>query len=184
MFIFGKGVKPGVVGDAFLTNQSGSNLAMQYDYRVVYANILRDWMLVSDDQLNKIFPDGNFEGDVTKGLMTSGTSDGTVFQELPLAQQVILETEGFIGERFSLEDCYPNPAREKTTIHFRVNSSYHVNVDLFNNSGMKVKAMVDGIYNPGEHKVEVNVNDLPAGNYIYELRTGFYKEAKKLVILK
>ena len=184
MFIFGKGVKPGVVGEAFLTNQSGTNLAMQYDYRVVYANILRDWMLVGDDQLNKIFPDGNFEGDATKGLMTSGTSDGTVFQELPVAQQVILGNEGFIGDRFSLEDCFPNPAQEKTTIHFKVNSAYHVNIDLFTNSGKKIKAIVDGIYDPGEHMVQVNLTDLPAGTYVYQMRTGFYKEAKKLVILK
>jgi uncharacterized protein (DUF1501 family) len=184
MFIFGKGVKPGVVGDAFLTNQSGTNLAMQYDYRVVYANILRDWMLVNDDQLNKIFPDGNAEGDTSKGLMTTGTSDGTVFQELPLAQQVILGNEGFIGDRFSLEDCFPNPAKDKTTINFKVNSSYHVNIDLFNNSGKKIRAMVDGVYNPGEHMVEVDVADLAAGTYVYQMRTGFYKEAKKLVILK
>ena len=55
MFIFGKGVKPGVVGDAFLTNSSATNLAMQYDYRIVYANILRDWMLVDDGQVKKYF---------------------------------------------------------------------------------------------------------------------------------
>jgi len=134
--------------------------------------------------LNKIFPDGNFEDDATKGLMTTSTSDGTVFQELPLAQQVILGTEGFIGDRFSLEDCFPNPAREITNVHFRINGAYHVNVDLFDNNGKKVKAMVDGAYNPGEHKLEVSLSGLPAGNYVYQLRTGFYKEAKKLVILK
>jgi hypothetical protein len=116
--------------------------------------------------------------------MTTGTSDGTLFQELPLAQQVILGNEGFIGDRFSLEDCFPNPAKEKTTIHFKVNSSYHVNVDLFNISGKKVKGLVDGIYDPGEHMVEVNVADLPPGTYVYQMKTGFYKESKKLVILK
>ena len=184
MFIFGKGVKPGVVGDAFLTNDSGSNLAMQYDYRVVYANILRDWMLVNDTQLNKIFPDGDFENDPAKGLMTTGTSDGTIFEELPLAQQVITGAEGFIGDRFSLEDCFPNPAKEKTTFRFKVNSSYHVSVDLFNNSGKKMKTVVDGIYDTGEHKVEVDLKGLAAGNYVYQLKTGFYKEAKKLVIVK
>jgi hypothetical protein len=157
---------------------------MQNDYRIVYANLLRDWMLVNDTQLNKIFPDGNFENDATKGLMTTSTSDGTVFKELPLAQQVITGTEGFIGERFSLENCFPNPAKGKTTIHFKVNSSYHVNVDLFTNTGKKMKTMVDGVYNPGEHKVEVDLNGLPAGNYVYQLKTGFYKEAKKLVIVK
>ena len=72
--------------------------------------------------------------------MTTGISDGTVFQELPLAQQVIMGTEGFIGDRFSLEDCFPNPAAEKTTVHFKVNSAYHVTVDLFNIIGKKVKS--------------------------------------------
>jgi hypothetical protein len=173
-----------VIGDAFMTTPSGDNLAMQKDYRVVYANILRDWMLVDDQQLNKIFPDGNFEGDNTKGLMTTGTSDGTVFEELPIAQQVITGSEGFISDRFSLEDCYPNPAREKTTVHFRVNSAYHVTIDLFSINGKKSMTMVDGYYNPGEHKVEVDLTGLATGNYVYQLRTGFYKEAKKLVIVK
>ncbi len=44
--------------------------------------------------------------------------------------------------------------------------------------------MVEGVYEPGEHKVEINLGDLPAGNYVYQLRTGFYKDAKKLVIVR
>lgn len=184
MFIFGKGVRPGVIGDAFLTNASGTNLSMQYDYRVVYANILRDWMLVDDNKMNKIFPDGNDEDDSTKGLMTTGTSDGTMFEELPLAQQVILGTEEFIGDRFSLGDCYPNPARDKTMMRFKTNSAYHVYVDLFNQQGKKVKTVIDGFYKPGEYEEEVTLTGLPAGPYVYQLRVGFYKESKKLVVLK
>jgi uncharacterized protein (DUF1501 family) len=184
MFIFGKGANPGVLGEAFKTNDSGNNLAMQYDYRNVYANIMRDWMQVDDTRLNKIFPDARDANDTSKGLMTTGTSDGTVFEQLPLAQQVITGNEGFIGDRFSLEDCYPNPAKDKTTVHFKVNSAYQVTINLFTNDGRKVKAMVDGVYNPGEYKVETDLTGLPAGHYIYELKTGFYKEAKKLIIVK
>lgn len=184
MFIFGKGVQPGVLGEAFATN--GNNLAMQpgHDYRNVYANIMRDWMQVDDTRLNKIFPDARDANDAGKGLMTTGTSDGTKFEQLPLAQQVVTGNEGFIGDRFSLEDCYPNPAKDKTTVHFKVNSAYHVTVNLFTNDGRKVKAMVDGVYNPGEYKIETDLTGLPAGHYIYELKTGFYKEAKKLIIVK
>jgi hypothetical protein len=43
---------------------------------------------------------------------------------------------------------------------------------------------VDGVYAPGEHKVEVELSDLSAGTYIYEMKTGFYKESKKLIIKK
>jgi len=173
LFIFGQGAEPGVIGK--VPDLSLGNVEMQFDYRLIYANIMKDWMLVDDTRLNEIFP----------GLMTAaGTSDGVTFAQLPLAQKVITGTEGFIGNRFALKDCYPNPAKEKTTVNFLLNSNYHVTVNLMNSSGNQVKVMVDGVYEPGEHNVEVDLSGLPAGSYLYQLKTGFYKDAKKLIILK
>ncbi|HEY3403462.1 MAG TPA: DUF1501 domain-containing protein [Ohtaekwangia sp.] len=190
LFIFGKGVKPGVLGNALeLTNNGqGDNLEMQFDYRNVYANIVIDWLGVSKTtdiaRLNEIFPDGTAPEDTSKGLMTTGTSDGVTFEELPIATQNITSNESFIGDRFALEECYPNPAKGKTTVHFKINSAYHVDVVLFDNSGKKALTMVDGFFEPGTHKVEVDLTGMQAGTYIYELKTGFYKEAKKLIIVK
>jgi uncharacterized protein (DUF1501 family) len=170
LFIFGRGVQPGVVGT--VPDLSKGNVDMQFDYRVIYGNIMRDWMLVDDTRLNDIFP----------GLMTAtGTSDGVTFETLPLAQQVVTGIEGFVGDRFALKDCYPNPAKEKTTVHFMLNSYYQVTVNLMTNEGKQVKVMVDGLYEPGEHKVDVDLQDIPPGSYIYQLKTGFFKDAKKLV---
>jgi uncharacterized protein (DUF1501 family) len=172
LFIFGRGVQPGVIGT--VPDLSQSNIEMQFDYRVIYGNIMRDWMLVDDTRLNDIFP----------GLMTaSGTSDGVTFEALPLAQQVITGIEGFVGDRFALKDCFPNPAKEKTTVQFMLNSYYHVTVNLMTHEGRQVKVMVDGMYEPGEHTVEVDLQDIPPGSYIYQLETGFFKDAKKLVIV-
>jgi len=69
-------------------------------------------------------------------------------------------------------------------MHFRVNSAYQVFIDLYDTEGQKVKSVVNGIYEPGEHKVETDLTGLPAGSYIYELKTGFYKDSKKLIIVK
>ena len=70
---------------------------------------MKDWMLVDEPRLNEIFP----------GLMTSaGTSDGVVFEPIPLAQQVITSTEGFIGDRFALKDCYPKSGKGKNNRSF------------------------------------------------------------------
>lgn len=173
LFIFGRGVEPGVVGTN--PNLNTGNVEMQFDYRLIYGNIMRDWMLVDDTRLNEIFP----------GLMTAeGTTDGVVFEQLPLAQKTITSTEGFIGNRFALKDCYPNPAKDKTTVHFMLNGAYQVNVNLINQQGKQVKTMVDGIYEPGEHSVEVDLTGLPPGLYIYQLKTGFFKDAKQLVITR
>jgi len=173
LFIFGRGVQPGVVGK--VPDLSKGNVDMQYDYRLVYGNIMKDWMLVDDTRLNEIFP----------GLMTStGTTDGVTFQPLPLAQQIITSTDSFIGDRFALGECFPNPAKDKTSLSFKLNSTYQVNVDLINDQGKVVKPLVDGVYEPGEHKVDIELTGLSAGHYIYQFKTGFYKEAKKLVIIK
>jgi uncharacterized protein (DUF1501 family) len=185
MFIFGKGVAPGVIGDAFKTTPGNNNLDMQVDYRNVYANIMIDWMKVDESKIKTIFPNAD---NAALGLdptnLTSTTSDGVSFEKMNIAQQVITGVEGFIGDRFSLDDCYPNPASTKTTMKFKVNSAYHVNIDLMDIHGRKMKKMVDGVYSPGEHKVEVDLTGLAPGTYIYEMKTGFYQEAKKLVIIK
>jgi uncharacterized protein (DUF1501 family) len=173
MFIFGKGVKPGVVGN--VPDLTQGNVEMQYDYRLIYGNIVRDWFGVTDaDRMNEIFP----------GLMTaSGTSDGVIFEELPIVNSVIAGNEDFIGDRFSLEECHPNPAKEKTTVNFRINSVNHVSIDLFNTQGKKMKVWVNGTYPPGEHKVEADLTELPAGNYIYRMKSGFFEDSRKLTVV-
>jgi uncharacterized protein (DUF1501 family) len=173
VFIFGKGVKPGVVGT--VPDLNLGNVEKQYDYRLIYGNIVRDWFGVTDaDRMNEIFP----------GLMTpGGTSDGQVFEELPIVNSVIAGNEDFIGDRFSLEECHPNPAKEKTTVHFRINSANHVSIDLFNAQGKKMKVWVSGTYPPGEHKVEADLTELPAGNYIYRMKSGFFEDSRKLTVV-
>lgn len=176
LFIFGKGVQPGVVGT--VPDLTESNVTMQYDYRVIYGNIMRDWMLAGDPnadaKLNEIFP----------GIMEPGGIDGTDFIQLPLAQQVITGTDDFISSRFTLDDCYPNPAKERTTMRFRVNRSSTVTIDLLDVSGKRLRTLVNGEYEPGDHKVEVDLSGLQAGNYIYQLKSGFFKAAKQLSIKK
>ncbi|MBT1697806.1 DUF1501 domain-containing protein [Fulvivirgaceae bacterium PWU4] len=173
MFIFGKGVKPGVVGK--VPDMTKGNVEMQFDHRLIYGNIVKDWFMVNETKLNDVFP----------GLTSAaGTSDGVKFQQLPLVSEVITGTDDFIGERFSLEECHPNPAKEKTTVRFRINSANHVSINLFDKQGRQVGVWVNDTYAPGEHKVDVDVTNLPAGNYIYQLKSGFFKDSKKLVITK
>jgi uncharacterized protein (DUF1501 family) len=176
LFVFGRGVQAGVVGkNPDLTKRT---VEMQYDYREVFGSIMRDWMLVDDTQLEVIFP-----GLVSVGI-DKGGANPQPFTTLPLAQRTITGSEGFISDRFHLDDCYPNPAKDSTTIVFHVNSAYNVTVDLYDQKGEKVRGLVNGLYPLGEHKIQVDLTGLPAGTYIYELKSGFFKEAKKLVITK
>lgn len=173
MFIFGKGVKPGVVGN--VPDLTKGNVEMQYDYRLIYGNIVKDWLLVDDARLNEIFP----------GLITAqGTTDGVKFESIPLAQQVITGLDNFIGDRFALEGCYPNPAKDKTKVTFRINAANIVTIELLDRQGRKVSDWVNETFEPGIHTKDIDLQNIPAGNYIYQMKSGFFKQAKKLVITK
>ena len=65
VFLFGKGVKPGVIGEnPNLTNLGGWDNSlpqnMQYDYRQVYSTLLQDWLAGGDDLVRAAFTTGTF----------------------------------------------------------------------------------------------------------------------------
>lgn len=173
MFIFGKGAHGGVVGK--IPDLTKANVEMQYDYRVIYANIMKDWLLVPDDRLNVIFP----------GIMTAqGTSDGVTFEALPVASSVITGVSHFVDSRYALDDCYPNPAKEKVTVKFRLNHSQYVSIRMYDPSGKQVATIVDGQFEPGVHEVDTDVSTLRAGLYKIDMKTGLFRDFKTLVVTK
>lgn len=176
VMIFGKGVQPGVVGNVPDLNKE--NVEMQFDYRQVYANLLRDWMLVDENKINTDI----FFKDFLNGPKEDGSGN---YEPLPLATQIISGVqENFINNRFNLEDCYPNPATEFTTIKFKINTTNHVTLSLSDNQGRLIQTLLQEERNEGEHEIRVNVLDLPVGIYFYELKTGFFQETKKLIVVR
>jgi uncharacterized protein (DUF1501 family) len=176
VYIFGKGASPGVVGN--VPDLTMNNVELQFDYRQVYANILKDWMLVDPEKINNdIFFKNFIDGPKEEG---SGN-----YEPLPLAEQVISGADNyFISTRFALEDCFPNPASVKTTIPFKINAVKHVDLQLIDINGRKVRQIVDEQREAGEYLEEVNVGDLPTGTYLYQIKSGFFKETKKLVVTR
>ncbi len=187
VFLFGQGVKPGVVGTAPKLDSDIHNIEMQYDYRQVYANILQDWMGVDKAKIaTTLFGDQKTDPPASRDFIDGPNLDkpGENYQPLPLATQNITGIDDFVSSRFSLEDCYPNPAKDKTTLFFRTNASNQVTVNLLDNQGKQVKTLINKTYDPGVHRVEVALAGLPAGNYIYQMQTLLYTKSKKLVIVK
>jgi uncharacterized protein (DUF1501 family) len=174
MYLFGKGVQPGVTGK--VPDLTKDNVDMQYDYRQVYASILRDWMLVSETKINNDIFFKNF----LNGPKEEGTGN---YENLTLATPIVSSVrENFIGERFALMDCFPNPAKETTTIQYKINTTNHVSLNLLDISGRNLKSLVYQEKEEGDYSVTVNVSDLPSGTYLYRLTTGFVEETKKLIV--
>lgn len=176
VYIFGKGVRPGVTGK--VPDLTQDNVDMQYDYRQVYASLLRDWMLVDENKINNDIFFKNF----LSGPKEEGTGN---YENIVLAEQVISGVqENFVAERFGLLDCFPNPAKESTTIRFRINNTSHVTINLLDNSGKQLKTVISEEKTEGEHSVKIELSDVPPGFYLYQLKTGFVNESKKLIVTK
>jgi Protein of unknown function (DUF1501)/Secretion system C-terminal sorting domain len=172
LFIFGAGVKPGVTGH--VPDLTKSNVEMQYDYRQIYGSIVKNWLGVDEAGLNIIFP----------GLTsTDGTSDGVKFEEMAIVSNVISGNENFMSTRFYLDGCYPNPAKHEAEIRFRINTANEVTIDLYDNKGNIASVLVKDFFEAGEHAVKVDLSSLSAGHYVYQLKSGFFKDSKKLVII-
>lgn len=169
ILIFGKGVKAGVSGNApDLTNPSVTNVPMQFDYREVYANLLHHWMGVNEDDVNAIF-----YGDYLNGGLAA------------LATTVITgKDDEFIDRRYKLEQNYPNPAKDSTTLGFRINDTLQVMIDLMDSRGSKIKNLVNRVYEPGYHTIPVSLLGLQPGIYLYQMKAGVFKDVKKLMITK
>jgi hypothetical protein len=133
-------------------------------------------MLVDETVINDDVFFGNF--------FTGRNEDDTAnYQNITVASQVITGVQDhFVTDRFGLIGCYPNPANENTTITFRMNNSNHVSLLLLDHAGALVKTLVDDRREEGEHAVAITLTDLPSGIYLYQLKTGFVNETKKLVI--
>lgn len=105
MFLFGKKVVPGVIGKNPTIDPNAtanSNIPMQYDFRSIYASILKDWFCVPQEDLQSV-------------LLKN-------FQALPLFDPSgciptsVHDENNKAGE--NLLYAYPNPFTESTTVKF------------------------------------------------------------------
>lgn len=176
VFLFGLGAKAGVTG--VVPDLTQDNVEMQYDYRQVYASILKDWLLVSENKINNdIFFKNFIDGPKEEG---SGN-----YEPITVATSVVSGVkESFITERFSLYDCHPNPAKETTRFGFRINTDLHVQLSLISSTGQTVRQLLDEHKPAGEHFVEARVDDLQPGIYLYRVKAGLLSETKKLIVIR
>ena len=166
MFVFGKGVKPGVLGNnPDLNDLSRGNLRIQHDYRQVFTTILQDWMCASDQAL-------------ADTMFDSFTDSKLDFLDSEITG-VNDSEESSTGSR--LQSCFPNPVEDRTTFAFYLEEGRDVKLELFNTNGNKLRTVIDEFYSAGDHTVQTDLFDLEKGAYLYVLTGGNFKFTKSLV---
>lgn len=86
--------------------------------------------------------------------------------------------------RYSLDQNYPNPFNPSTNINFSIPAAEFTTLEVYNILGAKVKTLVHGVIEQGQHQVEFEASDLESGVYYYKLQSGAYTSIKKLAFVK
>ncbi|NII23710.1 DUF1501 domain-containing protein [Pseudoflavitalea sp. X16] len=167
MFVFGKNVRPGIVGNNPYIPSGASvndNVPFQYDFRSVYASILQQWFCVNSTDLETI-------------MLRN-------FQQLPLAVNAACGTTGLddiirgSGEELIIN--YPNPFVQTTSITFRTKGG-HTLVQVMDSLGRVVKTLTDKVHTPGAYTLPFDSHGLPTGVYYARLQNGAIQQVRSML---
>ena len=95
-----------------------------------------------------------------------------------------------IGEntkpQYKLEQNYPNPFTDATTIPLNLEYDSDINISLYDLTGRKILTAFNGQMNAGVNNFTLNRNSLASGYYIYKVSisnpNGRFEESKKLIV--
>ena len=102
----------------------------------------------------------------------------------PLLTVSIEELSSEIPTSIQLEQNYPNPFRDETSIRFSLQRPQHVTLRIYNNLGQEVARPADSMMNAALYEVSWTPENLPAGLYYYTLRAGERTETRSMLLVK
>lgn len=89
-----------------------------------------------------------------------------------------------LPENIELLQNYPNPFNPVTNIEYVLPKESFVNLTIYNSLGEKIKTLVSGFTNSGDHSIQFEANNLASGVYLYVLRTSGYMQTKKMLLIR
>lgn len=82
---------------------------------------------------------------------------------------------------FGVQECYPNPAADLTTLTVTNNDEAVINIAINDMTGRMVASSVHRI-NAGENKIQLDLTKLPEGVYFYTVSKSNESLTRKLII--
>ena len=175
MFIFGRYAKAGVQG--VVPDLGKSNVDMQFDFKQIYAAILRDWFEVEESVITNDI--------LFRNYLDGPDDNGGFYSPMEIIDfNVVTSVNDFVRKRFHLGQCYPNPANDHTRISYSVNAKTPVRIELTDMTGKIRKVLVNEVANPGSYEVRVPLHDLASGQYIYSMKAGPVQQSHTLTVVR
>jgi hypothetical protein len=78
--------------------------------------------------------------------------------------------------------CYPNPARDNTTINVHLLNPARLSVEVFSIMGEKVMVMDQGYKSVGVHQIAFDVSQLARGTYIFKVKAENESVSHRMIV--
>ncbi|NOX36319.1 MAG: T9SS type A sorting domain-containing protein [Calditrichaeota bacterium] len=92
--------------------------------------------------------------------------------------------EPAVPQNFVLYPNFPNPFNPTTTLAFDLPRKAPVTLTVFDILGRKVATVVDRVLKPGHYEIPFDASHLASGVYVFQLKAGPYRAARKMMVLK
>jgi uncharacterized protein (DUF1501 family) len=161
MFIFGNKVRGGVLGNNPVISRNATyedNLAIQYDFRQVYASVLEQWFNSSSNEISNILLDN--------------------FETVPVIRpSMVAETSDLFQQHFSVS---PNPIHSTASIQFLATGK-QIEIKALDQTGRTVQTIYSDQPPVGIQKINWQARVLPTGVYLISLQSGNLKLIQRIV---
>lgn len=165
LFMFGNCVNNSILGDAPEIDTAvdeKEGVQMQFDFRNIYSTILTDWLGATKQEVTNVL----FENFEALPLFKTGCS-------------AALSVEDFLSQKLEIT-VYPNPTTNFINITFFGNNE-NVKITLYNTIGAIVKNITNKKYDTLQHKINVDLQNLPKGNYFVHYASKGVSKTKKIL---
>jgi len=165
LFLFGSCINAGIIGPNpvignTIINQEG--IAMQIDFRDIYASILKDWFEVPEVDIQPLF-----EHTITYYQVLGACNLGVEEEQMDKNKAIL----------------FPNPAVSKTTIQFEALGEW-VKINVLDMNGREMAVVCDTNLSQGTHSIPFEIGDWSPGEYIVTINKQSGYQTVKLLKLK
>jgi len=176
----------------FVTGSTNDMINNGTSYTLRYSPTgIQDWILMFDAPHSRfespvkiLLDDSN---NVFVGGHVADSTNGWNFFLLKIEQKIgssIFSSKHNFPNGYCLEQNFPNPFNPITKIKFEVKHSEKVIIEVFDVLGNKVKELINQYLKAGEYIVDFNGEELPSGIYYYRLKSKYFNECKKSILIK
>ncbi len=155
LFVFGTNVLGGKVLGANpvipATVTGNDNVPMTYDFRSVYATLLRDWLCVNEADVRTLLM-----GDYPYLPLINSSTASDVREDASVISQDILS-------------CAPNPASSRVNLSIEADGSV-ARLSLFDHTGREVDVVFEQQLSAGPHTLQYDASGLVSGNYYWRIQ--------------